>query len=47
MPIVALTASVLQEDRDRCVSAGMNDIIGKPVQQAELAQVLRRFAKRR
>jgi CheY-like chemotaxis protein len=47
MPIVALTASVLQEDRDRCVSAGMNDIIGKPVQPAELAQVLGRFAKRR
>ncbi len=44
MPIVALTASVLQEDRDRCVSAGMNEIIGKPVQPAQLAQVLRRFA---
>jgi PAS domain S-box-containing protein len=44
MPIVALTASVLQEDRDRCVSAGMDGIIGKPVQPAELAQVLRRFA---
>ena len=43
-PIVALTASVLQEDRDRCVSAGMDDIIGKPVQPAELAQLLRRFA---
>jgi CheY-like chemotaxis protein len=44
MPIVALTASVLQEDRDRCVSSGMDDIIGKPIQPAELAQVLRRFA---
>jgi CheY-like chemotaxis protein len=44
MPIIALTASVLQEDRDRCVSSGMDDIIGKPVQPAELAQVLRRFA---
>jgi two-component system sensor histidine kinase/response regulator len=40
---VALTASVLQEDRDRCVSSGMDDIIGKPVLPAELAQVLRRF----
>ena len=44
MPIVAVTASVLQEDRDRCVSAGMNDIIGKPVLPAQLAQALRRFA---
>jgi CheY-like chemotaxis protein len=44
MPIIALTASVLQEDRDRCVSSGMDDIIGKPVQPSELAQALRRFA---
>ncbi len=46
MPIVALTASVLQEDRDRCQSAGMDGIIGKPVQPAELAQLLQRFAPR-
>jgi PAS domain S-box-containing protein len=41
--IIALTASVLQEDRERCLSAGMDDIIGKPVQIADLAKVLRRF----
>jgi two-component system, sensor histidine kinase and response regulator len=45
-PIVALTASVLQEDRDRCVSVGMDEVIGKPVQPAELAEVLRRFVSR-
>jgi two-component system, sensor histidine kinase and response regulator len=45
-PIVALTASVLQEDRDRCVSVGMDEVIGKPVQPAELAEVLRRFVPR-
>jgi hypothetical protein len=28
MSIVALTAWVLQEDRDRCQPAGMNDVIG-------------------
>jgi PAS domain S-box-containing protein len=43
MPIVALTASVLQEDRDRCVAVGMDEVIGKPVQPAELTEVLRRF----
>ena len=45
LPIVALTASVLQEDRNRCLSAGMDGVIGKPVQSAELAQALRRFAR--
>jgi two-component system, sensor histidine kinase and response regulator len=44
MPIVALTASVLQVDRDRCLSAGMNDVIGKPVQPVDFARVLKRFA---
>ncbi len=44
MPIVALTASVLQEDRDRCFSAGMNDVIGKPVQPVDFARALKRFA---
>ena len=44
LPIVALTASVLQEDRSRCLSAGMDGVIGKPVQPDELAQALRRFA---
>jgi PAS domain S-box-containing protein len=45
-PIVALTASVLQEDRERCASAGMNDILGKPVQPAEFTRLLQRFAPR-
>jgi signal transduction histidine kinase/PleD family two-component response regulator len=44
MPIVALTASVLQEDRDRCLAAGMNDVIGKPVLPVDFARVLKRFA---
>jgi len=44
LPIVALTASVLSEDRNRCLSAGMDAVIGKPVQPDELAQALRRFA---
>ncbi|KAF9701428.1 hypothetical protein EKO04_000984 [Ascochyta lentis] len=36
LPIVALTASALQSDRDRCWEAGMNDCIGRPVRGREL-----------
>ncbi|HVU22837.1 MAG TPA: ATP-binding protein [Opitutus sp.] len=44
LPIVALTAAVLPEERQRCVEAGMNDFIGKPVKLDELRAVLHRIA---
>jgi two-component system sensor histidine kinase/response regulator len=39
-PIIALTANVLGEDRDRCVDAGMNGFIGKPFRLAEFYTTL-------
>ncbi|HVU33378.1 MAG TPA: CHASE domain-containing protein [Opitutaceae bacterium] len=42
--IVALTANTMQGDRERCVAAGMDDYLGKPIQSAELISVLQRVA---
>ena len=39
--IVALTANVLPEDRARCLAAGMDGHLGKPINQRELQAVLR------
>jgi CheY-like chemotaxis protein len=44
IPIVALTANVLQADIDRCYEAGMNDFISKPFRKAQLlATIVRRL----
>ena len=42
LTVIALTAAVLNEDRERCQAAGMNDFIPKPINMAELANVLAR-----
>lgn len=43
IPIIALTALILSNDRSRCMSAGMNDYLSKPVQFDQLRSVLTRF----
>jgi signal transduction histidine kinase/CheY-like chemotaxis protein len=45
IPIVALTANALRGDRDRCLEAGMQDHIAKPVRIEELRGALEPFAR--
>lgn len=44
-PIVAVTASAMQQDRQRCLDAGMDDHLAKPLRRDQLAVVLERFAQ--
>jgi CheY-like chemotaxis protein len=42
-PIIALTAGVLQEERDRCYECGMDDFVPKPISAKELERALERW----
>ena len=42
-PIVAVTASATQEDRERCLATGMSDFITKPIRMKQLDKVLAEY----
>jgi len=43
IPIIAMTANVFRNDIERCLAAGMNDHIGKPIDIDEMFEKLRKI----
>lgn len=43
LPVVAMTANVMPEDRRRCLAAGMNDFVSKPIMPEALSEVLQKW----
>ena len=44
IPIVAMTASAMKGDRERCLEAGMDGYLAKPIDADELFEIVERFA---
>lgn len=43
--IVAFTACQMEEDRQRCFAAGMDDFLGKPVRSSQFSQMIDRWVR--
>ena len=45
IPIIAMTANVFKEDIEKCLEAGMNDHLGKPIVIDDVVKMLARYLK--
>jgi len=43
IPVIGVTAHAMREDRDRCINAGMNDYLPKPIKEDALSKILMKW----
>ena len=46
LPIIAMTANTFKEDIQKCIDAGMDEYLEKPIDTKKLLRVLQRFCRK-
>jgi CheY-like chemotaxis protein len=46
IPIIALTAATLNNERDKCIEAGMDDYVSKPFVTADILAITEKYLKK-
>lgn len=47
VPIIAMTAGIMKRDYEKCIQAGMNDFISKPIRQEVVIKIIEKWLKRK
>jgi CheY-like chemotaxis protein len=47
LPVIAVTAKALREDRERCMNAGASDYLAKPIDEVQLVELIKVWANTR
>ena len=47
IPIIAMTAAAMQEDRDMCLESGMNDYIAKPIKRELVFSMVEKYVMKK